>query len=157
MKAPESRPCGSCPYRKDVPGGVWDEEEYAKLPLFDATDPNRQPVAVFGCHQNNGHLCAGWVGCHDMYESLALRINYITGFMTLDDYEKTLAYECPVPLWESGAEAAEHGMSAIDKPGDRAQTIMRNLRRKGVGDGPDPRELRKSDDQRSPDTDASAE
>ena len=26
-----SQPCSSCPYRKDVPSGVWAHHEYEKL------------------------------------------------------------------------------------------------------------------------------
>nr|WP_280343300.1 DUF6283 family protein [Nocardia neocaledoniensis] len=28
---PAPRPCVSCPYRRDVPSGVWDFGEYEKL------------------------------------------------------------------------------------------------------------------------------
>ena len=74
MKAPAKNPCGSCPYRRDVPSGVWDESEYHKLPEFDKPTAE-QPPRVFMCHQDNDRLCAGWVACHDMDESLGFRIN----------------------------------------------------------------------------------
>lgn len=28
---PSPRLCESCPYRRDVPSGIWDRSEYAKL------------------------------------------------------------------------------------------------------------------------------
>ncbi|MFD7961193.1 DUF6283 family protein [Streptomyces zaomyceticus] len=32
---PAPRPCASCPYRRDVPSGVWSRGDYVKLPLYD--------------------------------------------------------------------------------------------------------------------------
>ena len=29
------KPCASCPYRCDVPSGVWHPDEYAKLEVYD--------------------------------------------------------------------------------------------------------------------------
>jgi hypothetical protein len=30
-----ARPCASCPYRKDVPSGIWAAHEYTKLLAYD--------------------------------------------------------------------------------------------------------------------------
>jgi hypothetical protein len=128
-RGPAPHPCGSCPYRRDVPSGVWDPEEYDKLPRYDG-DTAEQPIAVFLCHQQNGRLCSGWVGCHDMEESMALRIAALSGVMSPEEVDAALDYECPVPLWSSGTEAAEHGMREVKMPSDKAGQVMENLRRK---------------------------
>lgn len=119
------RPCGSCPYRKDVPSGVWSEEEYKKLIGYDAPTP-LQPVARFDCHQRDGNLCAGWVACHGMAGPtglLALRLLDFSGRLAPQVYE----YETDVPVFASGTEAAEHGMAEIDEPGDKAKRLVEKL------------------------------
>lgn len=128
-RGPASAPCGSCPYRRDVPSGVWSEEEYAKLPPYDGPTWE-QPPAVFMCHQQDGRICAGWAGCHDMYESMGLRLAVSFG-MTEADYQATLDYESPTPLFESGAAAAAHGRAEVEAPGEAAgRVIARLLRRR---------------------------
>lgn len=106
---PRPRPCPSCPYRLDVPSGIWAPEEYEKLRIYDA-GTGEQAMAgafrLFTCHQANGMLCAGWVGCHDMTECLAVRLHY-----SKIDADAVYGYVCPVPLFGSGAEAAAHGMA----------------------------------------------
>ena len=42
---PAKNPCGSCPYRKDVPSGVWAVSEYLKLVEYDRPT-GEQPVHV---------------------------------------------------------------------------------------------------------------
>lgn len=111
------RPCPSCPYRRDVPSGIWDASEYDKLPMFDGSTEdqlNAGAFALFHCHSTPAKLCAGWVGCHDMDENLAVRMNA----RNLDPavYE----YSSPVPLFDSGAEAAAHGMRDLATPGPEA-------------------------------------
>lgn len=123
------RPCGSCPYRRDVPSGVWSSHEYEKLPPYD-NETAEQPYGAFLCHQQNGKLCAGWVGCHDMDNSLALRLAAATGIIDPDTFEAAIDYECPVELWDSGAEAAEHGLAKITDPDGDAKRVMAKLRRK---------------------------
>ena len=123
-KAPAINPCGSCPYRQDVPSGVWEEEEYDKLPQYDG-ETWEQPPAVFLCHQQNGRICAGWAGCHDMQENLGLRI--AGAGMEPDDLAATLDYESPVPLWASGQEARDHGVAEVDSPGLQAGAVIDNL------------------------------
>lgn len=126
---PAVRPCGSCPYRRDVPSGLWAENEYAKLPAYDAPTAS-QPPAAFFCHQQNGRLCAGWVGCHDMLESLGLRIGASMGQLSIEDVDAAIDYVCPVPLWESGAAAAEHGRREIETPSAKAEREIQKLVRK---------------------------
>lgn len=120
---PAANPCGSCPYRQDVPSGIWAAEEYQKLPQFDADMPY-QPTGLFLCHQHdqgseNSRLCAGWVGCHGD-DLLALRIAYATGSMSVRELIATTSYTTSVPLFKSGAEAAAHGMRDIEAPTDAA-------------------------------------
>lgn len=129
LDGPGKAPCGSCPYRRDVPAGVWAKEEYQKLPAYDG-DPVEQIMkggtALFYCHQQDGKLCAGWVGCHNAPEkqSMALRLN------SRRVTPETFSYESPVPLFSSGTEAALHGMSGVENPDTRARQTMAKLERK---------------------------
>lgn len=126
---PAKRPCGSCPYRRDVPSGVWADEEYAKLPPYDQPT-HEQPMAAFFCHQQDGRLCAGWVAVHDMVESIGLRLAVLAGHVDADDLDAILDYETDVPLFASGAEAAEHGRREVDVPGAQAVRTIQRLERK---------------------------
>lgn len=139
IKPPAKNPCGSCPYRRDVPSGVWSEEEYVKLPEYDKPTFD-QPPNVFMCHQQNGLLCSGWVATHDMYESMGLRLAAMSGQITSDVIEEhVLDYTTTTPLWSSGTEAAEHGRAAIRRPPAEARKtvakIERRRKRKGLPDG----------------------
>lgn len=125
-RPPATRPCGSCPYRRDVPSGVWEAEEYAKLPPYDA-ETGAQPPGLFLCHQQDGRVCAGWAGCHDMRHALAVRI------AGLKDPMLALAltlYRTETPLFASGAEAAAHGLAEVAEPGPAAERVMEKLRRR---------------------------
>lgn len=128
-RPPAPRPCESCPYRTDVPSGIWAREEYEKLPAYDRETPY-QPAGVFLCHQQDGRMCAGWAGCHDMYASLGLRLAVSAGALSDADYSATLAYRSPVPLFKSGTEAAAHGLRELDTPGAGAQRVMRKIQRR---------------------------
>lgn len=128
VKAPAPNPCGSCPYRKDTPSGVWAAEEYDKLKHYDG-DMAYQPVGLFLCHQHDrdsdhSQLCAGWVGCHGPDNLLALRLASAFGSMTPEEIDATMAYTSPVPLFTSGAEAAEHGKRDIDTPSEAAERAI---------------------------------
>lgn len=129
IKAPARNPCGSCPYRRDVPSGVWAEEEYAKLPLFDG-ETFEQPPSVFLCHQQNGRLCAGWVGCHDMEQSFGLRMASMTGQASPEVINAALDYETSTPLFASGSEAAEHGRARIENPDLQAMRTVQKVERR---------------------------
>jgi hypothetical protein len=132
-KPPAPRPCASCPYRRDVPSGVWTEHEYAKLPNYD--EPTwSQPVGLFLCHQRDRDddrvsVCSGWAGCHDGDHLMAVRIALSTGEITVETATAICAYDSPVPLFGSGAEAATHGMRDIDNPGPAAIEMMDKIRR----------------------------
>jgi hypothetical protein len=126
-RGPAKSPCGTCPYRRDVPSGVWDASEYAKLPPYDAPTA-LQPAGLFLCHQGDRRVCAGWAACHDTDELLALRLASATGGMSPDEVVATRNYVSPVPLFRSGREAANHGMANIDHPGPRARRATDRLR-----------------------------
>ena len=61
VKAPRVL-CASCPYRKDVPSGIWEQSEYDKLPKYDG-ETWEQAGALFMCHLRDGCLCGGWLAC----------------------------------------------------------------------------------------------
>jgi Family of unknown function (DUF6283) len=126
---PADKPCPSCPYRRDVPSGVWAAEEYDKLPGYDGDTMSQRP-AVFLCHQLTGRVCAGWAGSHDMGESLALRVAACAGTMTGEAIEATLDYTSPVALFASGAEACAHGLAELTSPSREAVEVGRRITRK---------------------------
>lgn len=128
VRPPAPRPCESCPYRRDVPSGIWAAEEYTKLPAYDQPTFD-QPHGVFLCHQQDGRACAGWVGCHDMDESLALRFAAISG-VPAETVEAIRNYVSPVPLWPSGTAAAAHGLAEVEMPGSDAGRLIGKLTRR---------------------------
>lgn len=131
VQRPAVNPCGSCPYRRDVPSGVWAADEYAKLTEFDGEMHQQAPV-TFQCHQHDrgsehSRLCAGWVGCHGGDNLLGLRIASAFGHMTAEEIEATIDYTTTVPLFGSGAEAAEHGMRDIEGPSESAERAIQKI------------------------------
>ena len=125
LPRPSKAPCGTCPYRRDVPSGVWSSDEYAKLPRYDGETGDQimaGATGLFYCHQNDGKLCAGWVGCHDMRHNAAVRFAPV--------HPDTFTYRSPVPLFASGAEAAAHGLRDVDHPGPAARAAIAKLERK---------------------------
>lgn len=133
MGPPAPRPCVSCPYRRDVPSGVWDFVEYEKLRAYDG-DMSVQAPPLFQCHQTDAdstgrRMCEGWVGCHGGRELLALRIALIQERISGQTFEVAAVYESAEPLFASGAEAAEHGQREIDRPGVDAQHAIRKVAR----------------------------
>lgn len=127
---PARRPCGSCPYRRDVPSGVWDETEYAKLPEYDL-ETAYQPPGAFFCHQQDGRLCAGWVAVHDMDNCLGIRLLLsLRRDVTDEERNSIIDYSTDVPLFDSGAEAAAHGQRDLLRPGGDAVRIIGRLTRK---------------------------
>lgn len=115
-------PCGSCPYRKGVPSGIWEKHEYDKLPDYDGPTWAQSP-AVFMCHQQDGCLCGGWLACHDPQELLALRFH-----RNID--RSVYSYSTKVAVFSSGAEARAHGLQKIKRPGPRARKMIEGLVRK---------------------------
>jgi len=126
MKAP----CKSCPYRRDVPSGVWSAEEYDKLPAYDGEIIDQAKAGAGGlflCHLKDGCLCAGWLATHGAGNLLAMRMN---GRIVADE---AWEYQTAVPVFSSGREACDHGKRAIEKPGAKAARVIdRLVRRQGA-------------------------
>lgn len=121
-------PCKSCPYRQDVPSGVWAENEYVKLPDYDGEIVEqlmKGATGLFLCHQQNNALCSGWLGCHGPTDLLAMRLHHEKV------EEACFDYETDVPLFASGKEAAEHGLRDIEAPSEAAERVMGRLMKKG--------------------------
>lgn len=115
----KDQPCEFCPYRQDVPSGVWGEEEYAKLRLYDGPTHEQSPMA-FVCHATEHELCHGWaVTSGD--DSLALRLVASLGGAPVEIPEPA------VPLFATHSEAADHGERDIDDPSPEAMNAMRKL------------------------------
>jgi hypothetical protein len=129
LRPPAPRPCESCPYRRDVPSGIWDAEEYAKLPDYDAETAYQAP-GLFQCHQQDGRLCAGWVAVHNMEHCLALRLGVLSGAVDETDVDAIVDYRTDVPLFASGADAAAHGLRDLARPGLEARRMADKLRRR---------------------------
>jgi hypothetical protein len=81
-----------------------------------------QDPSLFLCHQQDGKLCAGWVGCHGG-QLLALRLHSIAGSVDWAVFD----YRSPVALFSSGAEARDHGLSGVTEPGARAVRAIAKL------------------------------
>lgn len=126
--APE--PCGSCPYRRDVPPGIWAAEEYHKLTRFagEATPERLPALGTFLCHQTHPlgreTLCRGWLTVER--ESLAVRLGCIEG--RIDPRQ----VDAPVTalLYDSGAQAAAMGLRGVRRPSGAAKRLIARLARK---------------------------
>lgn len=120
---PRAKPCGSCPYRCDVPSGVWDASEYKKLLDFDGDIPEQKRTSIFMCHTGDSTVCAGWLGHDDPLQMLSVRLGLAFG--KLDP--SCASYTTKVPLFSSGAEAAAHGLRELENPNEDACTLIAKL------------------------------
>lgn len=128
MTTVRQSPCSSCPYRRDVPSGIWAASEYEKLPPYDGEtweQAEAGATGLFFCHRTPDFLCAGWTGCHDMDDNLAMRLHARRQDVNPEVYD----YVSPVPLFATGAEAAAHGLRDLSEPNDTAQAKVRQLER----------------------------
>lgn len=138
VRGPSPRPCASCPYRCDVPSGIWHAEEYQRLLAYDLPT-GEQPHQLFLCHQTDAddegsRLCAGWVGCHGD-ELLALRLATLRAELSAEAAQAVISYESPVPLFADAAAAAAHGIAEISDPSPRALALIDKITvRRGLGD-----------------------
>ena len=131
IHAPAPKPCASCPYRRDVPSGVWSADEYEKLTGYDR-EFGYQPPAVFQCHQNErddpkARLCAGWVATHGPDNLLAIRLAPALERMDLAEFAATMNYTTTVAVFASGTEVAEHGMRDIECPSEAAELAIEKI------------------------------
>lgn len=119
------RPCGTCPYRRDTPPGIWDASEYRKLADYDYHPGEVGPLSTFRCHQQTATgvptACRGWLTVHA--DSHAVRLAVVQGQVTLDE----VAAEVDVDLYESGAEACTAGLAGIDQPSPLARRKIAKL------------------------------
>lgn len=125
LPKPPPVPCGTCPYRRDVPAGIWEHGEYAQLPGYDGTTLDQLlagATPLFMCHQQDGCLCGGWLLTHDREHLLALRLHPVD--------PSAYTYDPDTPVWPSGAAAYEHGVSGIETPTRAAQRKIDGLLRK---------------------------
>ncbi len=132
MRTCAKAPCKSCPYRRDVPSGLWAKEEYEKLKVYDGDTGEqleKKAFAVFDCHQRDGQMCAGWIATHDPKHLLALRLSKTRINPSVYDYSS------PVPCFSSGEEAAKHGMRDIKRPRAAARNAINRLSRKRLREG----------------------
>ena len=65
-----------------------------------------------------------------MDNSLGLRFAASLDAIDKQTYEAALDYVSPVPLFDSGAEAAAHGLAEIDEPGEKAIKVITKLGRR---------------------------
>lgn len=108
-----SQPCSACPYRRDVSSGLWSPEDYDKLRPYDRST-GEQPPQPFSCHATPEHLCHGWAVVHSNRghecELLALRL------LEFQSGEPIDVPPAGAPLFDSGTQAADHGMAEIAHP-----------------------------------------
>lgn len=119
-----SKPCLACPYRCDVPSGVWAANEYDKLRDYDKPT-GEQPFAFFACHATPDHLCNGWAVVHtsrgNEYDLLALRL-LSSGYPEIPVSD--------IEFFVSGNAAADHGQADIEDPTPEAQAAAARLMNK---------------------------
>lgn len=120
-----AEPCASCPYRKDVPHGIWHPTEYAKLRTYDDGFQEIPALGVFLCHASNfkdrDSVCRGWLSVH--CDSVAVRLGVITGQIPPEaPFAKVKA-----KLFKTGKAAADAGMRAINRPGKAARKMIDKL------------------------------
>lgn len=82
--------------------------------------------AIFLCHQQDDNLCAGWVACHGPRNLMGVLVGVIGGRIDPAIYD----YETSVPLYESGHEAARHGIANVNP--DAQQVIDKITRKREV-------------------------
>lgn len=121
----KAEPCLTCPYRLDVPSGVWSASEYEKLRGYGAN----VTFNLFLCHQTIAGgvelACKGWLLVES--ESVAVRVACSLGLL---DYPACFA-PCSAGLHSSGAAAADYGQKQLKRPGRRALRVIEKLRQTG--------------------------
>lgn len=114
-------PCSSCPYRRDVPSGIWAREEYEKLRAYD----DNNVFGVFLCHHSpsmdRDAVCRGWLVVHA--DSVAVRLAVCQGIIRREDYGRP----CDTPLYKTGNAAANAGIKGIKRPGIKARRAIDKL------------------------------
>lgn len=128
MYQAHEKPCFGCPYRKDCPSGVWDKSEYQKLEDYDK-ETYDQPLEIFLCHDGDRTktLCRGWLDTHDKQHLLSLRLAISAEHVSPDIMNLPSS---SVPVFASGKETMEHGMTDLEDPSEMAKEYQRKLIRR---------------------------
>lgn len=119
-----TKPCGSCPYRTDVPTAHWAREEFA-----DLLKTERDPLGrVYGCHKKNGSICVGWLMNQDGrgFPSIALRMALSAHGVTREYLDRL---KSPAPLYESVEEMVRANFPELLEEGepDESTPLIRAL------------------------------
>jgi len=119
----KSKACGSCPYLRSTPSGIWHPEEYEKLCKYD-DETFLQPLGVFCCHNEPNAFCHGWLEVHGKAHDL-LSLRMAASSLPEDFFipEKT------VLTYNSGSEAMDSGMEGIKHPSRDAVLKMESIAR----------------------------
>lgn len=75
-------------------------------------------------------MCRGWLDVHPKEHLLSLRL--AAGRSMIDPAVIDLP-PSGVPVFESGAAAAEHGMTEIEDPGEQALHVINKLSKRKAG------------------------
>jgi hypothetical protein len=118
-----NRPCGECPWRRDVPPGKFPEERYEALRATATQPENVQSMedvtgqAMFACHMSKeGHeaACAGFLAVAG-WDNLAVRVAVLTGRLPAEALQPKENWP---PLFDSYNEmaATQAGPPSEDAP-----------------------------------------
>lgn len=106
-KAAMPRPCSQCPWRSDIPVGVFPAEAF-RLSAGTAYDASNR---TFCCHMSGidgARTCAGFL-LANADNNVAVRISLMRGHIDMDEIDS------PYPLYRSYREMAEaNGVSSDD-------------------------------------------
>jgi len=104
---------------------VWSPREYEKLRQYDNAPASQSP-RMFLCHDGDRltTLCRGWLDTHDARRLYALRLGAEMGLVDESVFDLPPS---PVPVFESGSKAADHGLRDIQSPGSAAIGLARKL------------------------------
>lgn len=103
-----ARPCGECPWRRDVPAGKFPACRYDAL-RETAGEPGREAplgAPIFACHlstEGRDRACAGWLATVGR-EHIGIRLAVATGALPPETLEAKPGWP---PLWDSYDEMAE--------------------------------------------------
>lgn len=97
------------------------------------TRPTRL-TGLFQCHQSDAdsavkRVCAGWAGCHESEELLALRLGLFDGRIDAATYRAAIEYVWPVSLLPSGGDTAAHGEAGVDASAQEARRVIDKIAR----------------------------
>lgn len=120
-----SRPCGSCPYLRSTPVGLWDQAEFDNLRKQDA-----DPMAgkTFGCHLRDGSLCRGWLADQKRRGVPSIRLRLALCFDERAGETFSAVDEKDPDLYASIEEMCEANQGAEFPAHDRAaQKLLRRV------------------------------